>query len=425
MIMVREAGDPGEAVVLPAPSSRGNTYRWVILGVGTGSQVIFAVASLGLSAVAPQIRSAYGLQLGQIGLALAAVIAGQALTQLAWGMAVDRFGDRATLCLGLWGSAVALTGSALAGGFTIFLITLVVCGMCGASINVASTRAVATWFSFHERGFALGIRQSALPLGGALAAFALPAIALVWGLRGAFLSIVVALLIASAAAARWVREPGTPAQRHPLRFREALLADRRAWRLAVGAALLCVPQFAFLSFTVLYLHDEAGISASLAALVLAVSQLGGAAGRVLAGRWSDGMGQRVTPLRRTALVMAVVSLLAAATVGAPAALAIGALIIAGTLSSIWNGLAFAAAIELARPGRSGLALGFQSTVLTVTAALTAPIFALLIAATSWRWSFALLAPCALLSHRLLRPLLDAETVRPPTAVIPASAGVDI
>jgi MFS family permease len=388
----------------------------VILGIGTGAQVVFAIAALGTPALAPQIRSAYGLDLEQVGLVVSAVILGQMFTQLAWGMTVDRFGDRATICIGLGGTAAALAGSAFANGFTVFFLTLVACGMFGSSINVASSRAVATWFSFGERGFALGIRQSALPIGGALAALLLPALTLLVGLRGALLAIAGTMVIALVVAARWLHElPMTHEPKAPT-YRDVLFGDRRVWRLALSAAVLCVPQFGFLGFTVLYLHDAAGVSPSIAALALGASQIGGAVTRVLAGRWSDNVGQRVAPLRYTALVIAASSALAAAAVGGPTAITAFVLVVAGIASLSWNGLALAAVVELASPGRSGMALGLQSTVNTVTAGLTPPLFAALVAATSWRWGFAMLVPFGLLSHRLLRPLLSMDQARQPGVV---------
>ena len=52
---------------------------------------------------------------------------------------------------------------------------LVLAGAVGASVNSASGRAVMHWFAPSERGLALGIRQTAIPLGGLIVALVLPA----------------------------------------------------------------------------------------------------------------------------------------------------------------------------------------------------------------------------------------------------------
>ena len=55
-----------------------------------------------------------------------------------------------------------------ASSFTLFVALLAVAGAMGASVNAASGRAVMQWFGAQERGFALGLRQTAIPVGGRL-----------------------------------------------------------------------------------------------------------------------------------------------------------------------------------------------------------------------------------------------------------------
>ena len=53
---------------------------------------------------------------------------------------------------------------------------LVAAGAAGASVYAASGRLILGWFPARQRGLAMGIRQSAQPLGVAVAALALPSI---------------------------------------------------------------------------------------------------------------------------------------------------------------------------------------------------------------------------------------------------------
>lgn len=57
----------------------------------------------------------------------------------------------------------------------------------------------------------------------------------------------------------------------------------------------------------------------------------------------------------------------------------------------WNGLSLTAAAELAGRARSGAAIGFQQTTLSVIGVLMPVTFAALVEATSWRTAFALSA----------------------------------
>src|SRR3954451_9895440 len=154
------------AVVQSATRLRpGSRYRWTVLAVGTGAQAATSAYFQGLASIAPALRQANGLSLTGLGLLLAAPTAGLVLTLLAWGRASDRFGDRAVMTVGLTGSAGCLAGAALAHGAVTLGLLRVGAGAVGASVNAASGRAVLAWFTSSQRGMAMGIRQTAAPVG--------------------------------------------------------------------------------------------------------------------------------------------------------------------------------------------------------------------------------------------------------------------
>ena len=63
---------------------------------------------------------------------------------------------------------------------------------------------------------------------------------------------------------------------------------------------MIVGQIGLTSLLVLYLYTERGWSATAAAFALGTVQLGGAAARVIAGRWSDLRDERIVPFRQLA-----------------------------------------------------------------------------------------------------------------------------
>src|SRR4029450_12563525 len=132
----------------------------------------------GLPALGPPARGEFGLSLGEVGLAFGAVTGGGMLTLVPWGALTDRIGERPVMASGLAGCAAALVGASLATTYPALLVALLVAGMLGSSATGASGRAVMGWFARTERGFALGIRQMALPLGGARVSATLPVSAL-------------------------------------------------------------------------------------------------------------------------------------------------------------------------------------------------------------------------------------------------------
>jgi MFS family permease len=90
--------------------------------------------------------------------------------------------------------------------------------------------------------------------------------------------------------------------------------------------------------------------------------------------------------------------------GGPAAVLLPAFVVAGGLSMAWNGLSFTAAAELAGTARSGAAIGFQQTVLSVSGVVVPPLFALVVGLSSWRVGFLAAAFAPLAGWALLAPL---------------------
>jgi sugar phosphate permease len=391
----------------PASRSVPLGYRWVVLAIGAGAQGVYAALLVAVPVLAPALRTQYHLSLRGIGTLLAAAVGGQVLTQYGWGVLNDRFGERLVLPLGLGAAGAALALAAASTRFAVVVAALVFAGMSATSVSAASGRAIMGWFATGERGIALGIRQTAVPLGSAAAAIALPLALDTGGLRSAFLVLVVACVVTSAIAAVALREPpflaadAEGAGADPLR-------DRRLWRLIGGSMLLIFVQGSFLGFTVLFLHGERGMSTAGAAGVLAAVNIAGGALRLYLGFRSDRRGRRIEPLCRISLAIAVAAAVAAAAVGASNLVLVPLLFVAGALATSWNGLLVTATAELAGRARTGAALGVQQTALALSVTAAGPAFAALVTTTSWQTGFAILAVLPLGAYRVLRSLADGE-----------------
>ena len=88
-------------------------YRGVILATGAVGAGAFSALRMGLPSLAPALRGEFGLSLGEVGLAFAAVTGGGMLTLVPWGALTDRIGERPVMASGLAGCAAALVGAAL------------------------------------------------------------------------------------------------------------------------------------------------------------------------------------------------------------------------------------------------------------------------------------------------------------------------
>jgi sugar phosphate permease len=361
---------------------------------------------IGVPVLAPALRDRFDLSISEVGLAVSSLWIGPILTLLGWGMLADRFGERVIIASGLGACGLLSASAGLADGFPLFLVLILLAGATGASVNAASARAVMQWFPPEERGLALGIRQTAIPLGGGFAALTLPLAEQTGGLEAAFGLLGAYCLASSVVAAVFIREaPARDTEFEP----EAVgwtLRDRRVWTLSFGSALYLFAQVPVMSFTVLFLHDVHGMSETAAAGVLVVCQVGAAAGRIGAGRLSDRLGNRLRPLRWIGLASASILLLTAVLAENRVQVIVVMLVLASVISMAWNGLSLTAAAELAGRARSGAAIGFQQTMLSAIGVGVPITFAAVVEATSWQTAFGLSAIGPLAGWLMLGTLRD-------------------
>jgi sugar phosphate permease len=376
------------------------SYRWAVLAAGTVAQASFSTVSFAIAVLAPALREEYDLSLTQIGVVLAAEWIGLTFALLPWGFAVDRWGERWTLAGGLAACSIFLVGAAFAPSFGWLVVLLGLAGIAGGSVQSGSGRAVMRWFSARERGLALGVRQTAVPVGGAVAALVLP----VLETPRAGLLFVAGFVLVGALAGALVLRAGTEEHLDATDV-EITLRDRRLWLACWGSGLYLVAQVAMMGFVVLFLHDERGFSTGEAAAVFAAGQALAAVLRIAIGRWSDVLGSRVRPLRWIGVIVAVTLGAVAALTGASPLLLVPALALATGMSMAWNGLSYTIAAELGGR-RSGAAIGFQQTVLSAIGVAAPVAFAAAVSRTSWGLAFALAALFPLAGVWLLRPLAD-------------------
>src|SRR5581483_9822293 len=292
----------------------GTRYRWVILAAGTLAQASFSALSVGLPALAPALRSHYRLSLGETGVVLGAVGIGMLFTLLPWGFLADRINEQLVIAVGLVLAAGSLVFAGSTTAYRPLVGALVATGAFGPSVNAASGRAVMGWFPADQRGLALGVRQTAIPIGGAAAAAALPWLADAGGTKLAFVVLGCSCLAGAVVALAFIRTP--PAAGADLANLRGPMRDLRMWVLGLGAGLYITAQVGITGFLVLFLHEHRGVSAHAAALLLAGINVCSIGSRIAWGRWSDRVHTRLRPIRQIGVALTATTALVAVTTDA-------------------------------------------------------------------------------------------------------------
>ncbi|RWN48213.1 MAG: MFS transporter [Mesorhizobium sp.] len=399
-------------------------HRWKVLGIGVAANAAFSATFSGIPATAVVLRQGYHLGNAELGLALGLLGLGVALSELPWGLLTDRWGDRRVLLIGLGATAVWLLAMAMlvvptkAGipGVTLLSASLLITGLLGGSVNGSSGRAIMGWFRENERGFAMSIRQTAVPLGGGLGALVLPSLALAFGFGAVFGVLAGASALSALFAWRWLHEPPTAGEGHlaSAAVGPAPLRNRDVWRIATAIGLLCFPQVTVLTFASVFLHDFVGLGTAAISASLAAVQIGAMVMRIWSGRFTDRHGNRRQFLRLcsafSALAFAMLWLLVLFGPTVPGGQLIWlavlpvVLIVAGISVSAWHGVAYTELATLAGASHVGTALSLANTFVFVGFFLVPVAIPGLLHLWSWSGVWLAAAICALIARPIfLRP----------------------
>ncbi|VBA46345.1 MFS transporter [Mycobacterium attenuatum] len=361
--------------------------RWSMLAISQTATLTANVFINGVAFLIPALANR-GANLAQAALLASMPSFGMMLTLIAWGHLLDRVGERIVLTFGLALTAAAGVAAAAVHSMVVVGILLVLGGMAAASCISASGRLVTGWFPQHRRAVAMGIRQTAQPLGIAVAALVIPELAK-RNFSVALLFPAALCALAAMASALGVHDP--PRDDRPgVDFREVADLYRKTalWRIHFASALLMVPQPVVLTFMLVWFIQERRLSVAGAGALVATSQLLGALARIAAGRWSDRVGSRMRPVRTIAVVTTGVMVALAITDQLDWAIALAVMVVAAAITGD-SGLPFTVIPEIAGPFWSGWALGKQNTFERLVVAVAPPVFAVVIMTAGYPLAFAL------------------------------------
>lgn len=366
---------------------------YLVLTLFTVSMVAGSMVYAGTGTLVPYIGEAFHLARAHLGVIATAMVLGGAATTVVNGVLCDKYGDKLILMLSGWVMGLALLGAAFFQGFAWLLVGMLVYGIGFAASNPAGSHAILFFFPREERGLAMGIRQTGVPLGGVCGAIAFSYFASHYGYRGALVFAGIAVIaISTIASIAYLQPSELKGDRVSTTvLLEDMLKIAREPRLllvTLCAMLLFFVQSALVGFYPVTLIHAGGYAAALASGLFAFAHLSGAAGRLVWGRLSDRTfhGNRNVPVGLAAIGAALGALGLSGIGHVPMVVVICSTVLLGFAGEGWFGVSILAMAEIGGEEHAGGALGFG-----ITGAFAAGIFAPLVfgwVAGTWDYSAA-------------------------------------
>ncbi|MGE7693855.1 MFS transporter [Lysinibacillus sp. NPDC094177] len=267
-------------------------YKWIIVLVATLSQTAATFVTYGMGPIATFYQIEWNLSSLQTGFIVSAVNIGPIFSMMMFGYLMDKKGEKQIIG---WGS-ILLGLSALllmlVNNYAVLLFLLLVVGVWYGSAQTGGSTAIVKWFPDKHRGLAIGIRQTGIPIGGALASviltfmyhhYSLPSVHLVQGLV-AIAGGLLFLLIYQEPKNRVALAATSVTFKEKL---EAIKNNKDLYPIYIVGIVMMTLQMILVAHFMSYLHQEGGYSLTEAGKYLSLVLIGGMVGRVAIAWISD------------------------------------------------------------------------------------------------------------------------------------------
>ncbi|MEK7874313.1 MAG: MFS transporter [Chloroflexota bacterium] len=399
--------------VAPAPP-RGVAYRYVILGVAFLAQMALSSVSQSLMALAVLYQADFSLSRTSVGMIASSGALGHVVILFFAGALADTFGIRRMILLGLTVAVGGLVLFALAPSYPVMLVGVFIAGFGSSLASPAVTKTVISWFPPRVRATAMGIKQTGVPLSGALGGLLLLPLGVVSGWRVSVAVIAAAVVAIAICAVALYRDPPTEAEAAPRPtggrglVRETL-ALRDVWLVGFLALSLAAAQFVIITYLVLYMKEVMLVPVVVAGGYLALANFSGLGTRVVTGLISDRLlGARRKPLLVVFGVLMPLLLAVTATVGQGTPLPLVTVLVAalGVAAIGSHALFLTLMAELAGTRMAATSVGLGLTLVQLGALAAPPIFGQIVDRTgsySLAWGvFAVLSAAGAVAIMLVR-----------------------
>jgi MFS family permease len=374
---------------------------WPSLWITLAIQVLASLVLYVPPVLAPAAQGDVGLPASFVGFVTAAVFATATFGALLSSAPIARRGALrvSQVSLALCGAGLAVMASANA--WLIVLGALVI-GLGYGTVTLASSVILNDRVPPGLRAFIFSLKQTGVPVGGALAGALLPGLMALAGWRWAVLAAAGACALLALAL-----EPLRPRLESPrsgeaqhahvpmLQALRLVMHEPRLRELALASFTYSGMQNCLGSFLVVYLHERVGFGLGAAGLALSAAMAAGIAGRLL---WGVAADRYANPRRLLGALGVAMSAAAFLTAGfspnwpVPAVLAVA--LVFGATAVGWNGVYISEAARIAARIHAGAATG-AAFAFTYAGVVSSPLLFLGVVQSSGSYGLAYVVVAAL------------------------------
>jgi len=327
-------------------------------------QSLASMAAVTVPVFAPIAAAEVDISSTYVGVYVALVYLGSMISGLWSGNLIIRYGAIriSQIALGCCGAALALTAL---GSMPALVASALILGFGYGPMTPASSHILSNNAPPPLMSFVFSLKQTGVPLGGAMAGAIVPSLVLQWGWRhaavivGSFCLLVAFLVQASRKKLDADRRPD-----RKFTFKAFFRPLQMVWshgpflKLAVTSMIFSGMQLCLITYLVIYLNKHVGTSLIAAGLTLSAAQSVGIAARIGWGVIADRYIQPRFMLGLLGVGMSLGAVLTAAFSPAwPYVAVLAVSVFYGATAIGWNGVYLAEVARLAPAGEAGLITG--------------------------------------------------------------------
>tara|TARA_Y100000385_G_C13088322_1_gene637484 strand:+ start:1114 stop:2289 length:1176 start_codon:yes stop_codon:yes gene_type:complete len=346
--------------------------------------------------LAPDAQQDIGVSAAAVGLVTALIYLASVPSALISGLLVSRIGAIrvSQLCILFASTGIILIST---GDPLIIVIGALVVGIGYGAVTPSSSTVLADQAPENVRSLIFSIKQSGVPIGGAIAGTLVPFLiyrfgwreaAIITGLIGFFV-IVLAQLIQKKIDRPTLRSPELAQSLSLIKPIKFVFADRKLRELAVSSFAFSGMQMSLGSYLVVMLTEQAQLTVAVAGYALSVAMIAGVIGRLFWGGLAD---YGISPRRVLGFLGFLMGLSASAICFVNSEFSITLVYVLafffGASAVGWNGVYIAEVARIAPTGQTGMATG-GSLAMTYSGVVLLPtsFWLIYLITNSYIWGF--------------------------------------